>query len=155
MSLCPIDITRLLVSSFKILSPTFNSANYSCCLFMGVSAFTLLFSWGNSRSIEFKSGDWLGQCKTFHFIAFINSLTGCFGFWVIVLMQYEALPHESGDIFVNIGRKDGFVLEIDRYIGLPIFFPIFKHFTIIEYRFCKKKKYIIFIFILFVTYIII
>ncbi len=26
-------------------------------------------------------------------------------------------------------------LEIDRYIGLPIF----KHFTIIGYRFCKKK----------------
>ncbi len=30
-------------------------------------------------------------------------------------------------------------LEIDRYIGLPIFFPIFKHFTIIRYRFWKKK----------------
>ncbi len=26
-----------------------------------------------------------------------------------------------------------FRLEIDRYIGLPIFFPIFKHFTIIGY----------------------
>ncbi len=24
-------------------------------------------------------------------------------------------------------------VEIDRYIGLPIFFPIFKHFTIIGY----------------------
>ncbi len=47
------------------------------------------------------------------------------------------------------------VLEIDRYIGLPIFFPIFKHFTIIGYRF-KKKKYIYFVFIfLFVTYTII
>ncbi len=31
-------------------------------------------------------------------------------------------------------------VEIDRYIGLPIFFPIFKHFTIIGYRFCKKKN---------------
>jgi len=29
-----------------------------------------------------------------------------------------------------------FKLEIDRYIGLPIF----KHFIIIGYRFCKKKK---------------
>ncbi len=29
-------------------------------------------------------------------------------------------------------------LEIDQYIGLPIFFPIFKHFTIIRYRFWKK-----------------
>ncbi len=48
--------------------------------------------------------------KTFHFFALINSLTelaGCF--WVIVLMQYEALPNESGGIFLNIGRQDGFV----------------------------------------------
>ncbi len=29
-------------------------------------------------------------------------------------------------------------LEIDRNIGLPIFFPIFKHFTIIAYRFWEK-----------------
>ncbi len=29
----------------------------------------------------------------------------------------------------------GFIVEIDRYIGLPIFFQIFKHFTIIGYRF--------------------
>ncbi len=44
-------------------------------------------------------------------------------------------------------------LEIDRYIGLPIFFPIFKHFTIIGYRLKKnkKKKH----FFLFVTYTII
>ncbi len=33
-------------------------------------------------------------------------------------------------------------VEIDRYIGLPIFFPIFKHFTIIGYRFKKNKGYI-------------
>ncbi len=31
-----------------------------------------------------------------------------------------------------------YLLEIDRYIGLPIFFPIFKHFTIIGYQFWKK-----------------
>ncbi len=30
-------------------------------------------------------------------------------FLVIVLMQYEAIPKESGGIFLNIGRKDGFV----------------------------------------------
>ncbi len=50
----------------------------------------------------------------------------------------------------------GFGLEIDRYIGLPIFFPIFKHFTIIGYRFCKKKiSVLIFFFFFFFTYIII
>ncbi len=35
-------------------------------------------------------------------------------------------------------------LEIGRYIGLPIFFPIFKHFTIIGY--VKKKIGLIFFF---------
>ncbi len=33
-----------------------------------------------------------------------------------------------------------YLLEIDPYIGLPIFLPIFKHFTIIGYQFCKKNK---------------
>ncbi len=38
-------------------------------------------------------------------------------------------------------------VEIDRYIGLPIF----EHFTIIGYRFCKKWKLYIYIYIYFVT----
>ncbi len=62
--------------------PAFNAANYNLCLFQGVSAFILLFSWWNSYSIRFKSGDWLGQSKTFYFFALLNSLTelaGCFG----------------------------------------------------------------------------
>ncbi len=62
--------------------PAFNAANSNCCLFWGVSSFTFLFSWWHSCSIGFKSGDWLGQSKTFHFFAVINSLTelaGCFG----------------------------------------------------------------------------
>ncbi len=43
--------------------------------------------------------------------------------------------------FFTGGRvKDyGFRLEIDRYIGLPIFFPIIKHFTISDIGFVKKK----------------
>ncbi len=40
------------------------------------------------------------------------------------------------------------ILEIDRYIGLPIFFPIFKHFTIIGYRFWKKTITDIFLFVI-------
>ncbi len=48
------------------------------------------------------------------------------------------------------------VLEIDQYIGLPIFSPIFKHFTIIGYRFWKKRYISFFFFFLFfVTYTII
>ncbi len=38
------------------------------------------------------------------------------------------------------------IIEIDRYIGLPIFFPIFKHFTIIRYLFWKKNDIYIFFF---------
>ncbi len=53
--------------------PAFNAADSNCCLFWGVSVFTLLFIWWNL--IRFKSGDWLGQSKTFHFFALINSLT--------------------------------------------------------------------------------
>ncbi len=58
-SLWPIDLTRLLVSSFEIFSQAFNAANSNCCLFWWVSAFTLLFSRWNSCSIL----TWLGQSK--------------------------------------------------------------------------------------------
>ncbi len=42
-------------------------------------------------------------------------------------------------------------LEIDRYIGLPIFFPIFKHFTIIG--FVKKTKSVLIFFFFFLGHI--
>ncbi len=32
-------------------------------------------------------------------------------------------------------------VEIDRYIGLPIFLQIFKHFTVTGYRYKKKKMF--------------
>ncbi len=54
---------------------------------------------------------------------------------------------ECGQVQGYPGQK----LEIDRYIGLPIFFPIFKHFTIIGF---VKKKYRFFFFFYY-TYIII
>ncbi len=44
-------------------------------------------------------------------------------------------------------------VEIDRYIGLPIFFPIFKHFTIIGYRFWKKKISVLNFFFFFCRHI--
>ncbi len=102
VSLWHIDITRLLGSSFEILFPAFNAANSNCCLFCGVSAFTLFFSGWNSCSIGFKSGDWFGQdfpclCP-YKFLDWTGRV-----FWVIVLMQYEALSDESGGIFLNIG----------------------------------------------------
>ncbi len=44
-------------------------------------------------------------------------------------------------------------LEIDRYIGLPIFFPIFKHFTIIGFE--KKNigfEFFFFFFFFFLSH---
>ncbi len=47
--------------------------------------FTLLFSWWNSCLIGFKSWDWLGKSKTFHFFTLQGiknpwfELAGCFG----------------------------------------------------------------------------
>ncbi len=55
----------------------------------------------------------------------------------------------DGSTFSLLSRVK-FFLEIDRYIGLPIFFPIFKHFTIIG-----LNIYIYFFLLLFVTYTII
>ncbi len=76
VSLWHIDITRLLISSFKILFPAFNAANSNCfCLYSPLQLVKLC-------SIGFKSGDWLGSSKTLHFFALINSLTElaeCFG----------------------------------------------------------------------------
>ncbi len=48
-------------------------------------------------------------------------------------------------VFVIV-TMHSFFLEIDRYIGLLIFFPIFKHFTVIGF---VKKKYRFGIFLFF------
>ncbi len=97
VSLWHIDITRLLVSSFEIRFPAFNAANSNCCLFWGVSAFTLLFSRRNSCSTWFKSGDrrlpFLCPYKLLDWTSRV--------FWVIVLMQYEALPNSFIHLFIH------------------------------------------------------
>ncbi len=73
-----------------------------------------------------------------------------------MVFKRPLMQHQSG-----AGMSPGMTwLEIDRYIGLPIFFPIFKHFTIIGYRFWKKKISVLnffffFFFFFFFTYIII
>ncbi len=48
------------------------------------------------------------RSKTFHFFV-LNKFLDWTGrvFWVIVLIQYEALPNESGGILLNIGKQDG------------------------------------------------
>ncbi len=79
--LWPIDITRLFVSSFEILSqPLMQPIKIVACF----GEFLPLLS-SSAGEIHVQSDlnlEWLGQSKTFHFFALINSLTelaGCFG----------------------------------------------------------------------------
>ncbi len=74
-----------------------------------------------------KSSDWLHTQKTDFYIMIIRSF---------VYPKYGIIL-TCGDRLTWHGRNT-WQLEIDRYIGLPIFFPIFKHFTIIGF---EKKKY--------------
>ncbi len=55
--------------------------------------------------IGFKSGDWLGHLR----LSISLPLSIPWLNWQGVLMQYEALPSESGGIFLNISRQDGSV----------------------------------------------
>ncbi len=57
--------------------------------------------------------------------------------------------HQCAAFFVFYIHK--IRLEIDRYIGLPIFFPIFKHFTIIGYRFWNRFVFVTYTLIQIIT----
>ncbi len=48
-------------------------ADFSCCLFVGLSASSFVFSKWNAYSIGLKSDNWLGHYRIFHFFAFKNS----------------------------------------------------------------------------------
>ncbi len=81
LSLELMDITRDWFSSFVMLCQAFTAADFSCCLFVGLSAF--VFSKWNACSIGLRSGDWLVHCRIFHFFTFKNSWVAfavCFGF---------------------------------------------------------------------------
>ncbi len=84
------DITKDWVSSFVMLCQAFAVANFSCCLFVGLSAFSFVFSRWNACSIWLKSGDWLGHCRIIHFFTFKNSWVAsavCFGSSLICTMK--------------------------------------------------------------------
>ncbi len=61
------DTTRDWVSSFVMLCQAFTAADFSCRLFVGLSAFSFVFSKWNAYSIGLRSGDWLGHCRIFLF----------------------------------------------------------------------------------------
>ncbi len=84
------NITRDWVSSFVMLCQAFTAADFSYCLFVGLSAFSFVFSEWNAFSIRLQSGDWLGHCRIFHFFAFKNSWVAfavCFGSSSICTMK--------------------------------------------------------------------
>ncbi len=79
--------------------PWQNIITHRFCLYSPLQLVKFMFSriqieiiLGNLILCPYKFLDWTGRV-----------------FLVIVLMQYEAIPKESGGIFLNIGRKDGFV----------------------------------------------
>ncbi len=84
-------ITRDWVSSFVMLCQAFTAADFSCCLFVGLSAFSFVFSKWNACSIGLRSGDWLGHCRIFHFFTFKNSRVAfavCLGHRPVVLKRH-------------------------------------------------------------------
>ncbi len=94
------------VSSSVMLCQDFTAADFSCCLFVGLSAFSFVFRKWNACSIGLKSGDWLGHCRIFPFFN-LQKLLGCFCcmFWVIVHLYYEAPPNKLSSIWPNLGRE--------------------------------------------------
>ncbi len=54
------------------------------CLFVGLSAFSFVFSKWNACSIGLKSGDCLGHCRIFHFFTLKNS-------WVAFAVCFRSL----------------------------------------------------------------
>ncbi len=82
LSLELMDITRDWVSSFVMRYQVFTAADFSCCLFVGLSAFSFVFSKWNACSIGLISGYWLCHCRISHFFTFKNSWVAfavCFG----------------------------------------------------------------------------
>ncbi len=69
---------------------------------------------------------------SFHFPFKFHSL---FYFWVIsllivyLLIHVLSLFHSKCNLMCKNKGECSLALEIDRYIGLPIFFQIFKHFN--------------------------
>ncbi len=106
LSLEIIDITRDWVSSFVVVCQAFTAADFSCCLFVGPSVFSFVFSKLNACSIGLKSGDWHGHCRIFHFFTFKNSWVVFFCmFWLIVHPYYEVPCNQLWCNWLNLGRQ--------------------------------------------------
>ncbi len=105
-SLEPMDITKFWVFSLEMLCQVFTAATLSCCLFVGLSAFSLVFSNWKACSIGLRSGDWLGHWRIFHFFAF-KKVSSCFRsmFRVIIHLHCEAASYQFCSIWLNVSRE--------------------------------------------------
>ncbi len=111
------DITRDWVSCFMMLCQAFTVADFSCCLFVGLSAFSFVFSKWNACSIELKSGDWLGHCRIFHFLTFKNSWVAfaeCFGSLSIRTMKRRPINFAA----FGLNLAEGISLYTSEFIQL-------------------------------------
>ncbi len=100
-------ITRDCVSSFLMLCQAFTATDFSCCMFVGLSAFSSVFRKWNKCSIRLESGDWLGHCRIFHFFTFKELLLlyvlGIF--WSPFVLWSTAPPNQLCCIWLNLGRE--------------------------------------------------
>ncbi len=101
-SLDLMDITKDWVSSFVMLCQAFTAADFRCCLFVGLSAFSFIFNKRNECSIGLRSGDWLGHCRIFHFL---TSKTPGLLLLCYVHVYYELPPNQLCSIWLNLGRE--------------------------------------------------
>ncbi len=98
--------------SFVMLCQAFTAADFSCCLFVGLSAFSFVFSkWNSAQS----GWDQEIDSAIAEYSTFLPSKTPgllllyCM-FWVIVHVYYEAPLNQLCSIWLNLGRE---------YISIP------------------------------------
>ncbi len=107
----------------------------------------------NLLSSEKRTLDYLATVQFFFSLAQVRCFWLCFCFRSGLVALFLKISERSDSWCTDSSFSSLLVklsqVEIDWYIGLPIFSPIFKHFTIIGYRFWKIKIHIFFYFIFF------
>ncbi len=98
----PMDITKFRVSS---LCQVFTASTLSCCMFVGLSVFSLVFSnWKVCSIIGLGSGDWLGHWRIFNFFAFKKSWVA-FAICLGSLSICEVVSYQFCSIWLNVSRE--------------------------------------------------
>ncbi len=99
------DISREWVSSLCCFSRPLLQLTSVCCLFVGLSVFSFVFSeWNAAHQVEIRE---LTRPLQNISLFYLQKLLGCFWcmFWVIVHLYYEALPNQFCCIWLNLDRE--------------------------------------------------